>query len=100
MTYSPVKSPINWAWAGALLIGGVSQTLLWRWGPGLGGLADVTGSLGSSPAMTCRTAAVSAGNGRFSRYKNPAYDALVASYVAAIDPTAQERGSISSAAPR
>lgn len=29
---------------GALLVGGVSQTLLWRWGPGLDGLADVTGS--------------------------------------------------------
>lgn len=29
---------------GALLVGGVSQTLLWRWGPGLDRLADVTGS--------------------------------------------------------
>ncbi|HEX4976347.1 MAG TPA: hypothetical protein VFV40_00640 [Nocardioides sp.] len=29
---------------GAVWVGGVSQTLVWRWGPGLDRLADVTGS--------------------------------------------------------
>lgn len=33
---------VAWGLVGALLVGGVSQTLLWRWG--LGGLATVTGS--------------------------------------------------------